>query len=472
MNVMPIRKEHMMTEDKIVHKHAPSAENKPFSVVERRYSPDNAATILAHSDAFLAQREAMDGAWLMELRKNSLAHLRERGLLTPRLERWKYTRALGFDNNDLTLQVCEDNSIKGSDLPESLSPLRLIFVNGFYSAALSKLPDGVAICGDAAAFQSEDFVRTLWNNAPVDGFNDQMQWALNSLYSRGGAVICIPKNMIMEQTIDVVYITTQPHYFMPRTLLALGDNAKAVVTERFIDMSPDADKKPQTINAVCRVAVGQNAHLTHHKFNQFSTDDMVLSTVHITQARDSHYIAYNMGASAAKMRREQIWAQLQGENAECLLNGVQLAKAAQEQETVITMTHEAPHCHSNQNYRHIAADMSSCHFQGKVHVHQIAQKTDAYQMSRGVVLSDHAQVNTKLELEIYADDVSCSHGATTGQIDEDALFYMRSRGLSKSDAYRMLLTSFAADVFEGVEENDIFAEEHIAIITKWLKEVA
>jgi Fe-S cluster assembly protein SufD len=470
MSVTPLKKEDTPVEE-TVQKPAPSAERKPFAVVEKRYSPETAENILAESDAYLNERKKSDEAWLIALRESSLAHLKERGLPTPRLERWKYSRAAGLDKvlTGLKMTGERDESLSEADLPQDLSPLRLIFVNGYYSEALSNMPDGLEICGNAADFQKETLVKDLWNNAPVEAFNDQMQWALNSLYSTGGAIVNVPKNMIMEQAIDIVYLTTKPYHFMPRTLISVGDNANVTITERFIDKTPGG--LPQAINAVESIIIGQNARLTHHKFNEYGAEDMVLSTVHVRQARDSFYAAYNVGAGLEKVVREQIWVQLQGENAETFLNGVQLSKGSQDHETVITMTHEAPNCQSNQDYRHIAADMASCHFSGKVHVHQIAQKTDAYQMSRGVVLSERAQVNTKPELEIYADDVKCSHGATTGQIDEEALFYMRSRGLSEADAYSMLLTSFSADVFEALGEDDAYAAKHIETITRWLKDI-
>jgi Fe-S cluster assembly protein SufD len=171
--------------------------------------------------------------------------------------------------------------------------------------------------------------------------------------------------------------------------------------------------------------------------------------------------------SGAGLSRNQIHIDMMGRDGICTLNGVNMLDASEHADTTITVDHRAPHCQSNQNYRNVTTDKSTAVFQGKVHVHQIAQKTDGYQMCKSLLLSPQSTIQTKPELEIYADDVKCSHGATTGRLDEKAMFYLRSRGIGEKAAQNLLIQAFVNEVIEDLS-NEQVREQAEVIINSWL----
>jgi Fe-S cluster assembly protein SufD len=212
-------------------------------------------------------------------------------------------------------------------------------------------------------------------------------------------------------------------------------------------------------NAVTKITLAPNAKINHIRLVEDTSESLNTNMVSIHAGRDSVYNGFclNMGG---KLTRHEIHAIMSGSNAEISFNGLNLLGGTQHGDTTILIEHAAPHCRSNQFYRTLLDGQSRGVFQGKVHVHQIAQKTDGYQLSNAILLSDKAEMDTKPELEIYADDVKCSHGATTGQLDEEPLFYLRSRGLTDAQARTLLLEAFIAEVIEKVNNDDL--EQQIA----------
>jgi Fe-S cluster assembly protein SufD len=210
-------------------------------------------------------------------------------------------------------------------------------------------------------------------------------------------------------------------------------------------------------NMVSEIILDKGAHLYHYRMQNDSQDAVQTNMVHIIQEENSHYECFTLN-KGAKLTRHQIHAELRGENIECTLNGINLLEGRQHSDTTILMEHQAPHCVSNQNYRSVLNDQARGVFQGKVHVHRAAQKTDGYQLSNAILLSETAEMDTKPELEIYADDVKCSHGATTGRLDETPLFYMRSRGIPEKQARQILLESFLGELIDQIRQEQLQPE--------------
>jgi Fe-S cluster assembly protein SufD len=198
----------------------------------------------------------------------------------------------------------------------------------------------------------------------------------------------------------------------------------------------------------------KGAKLRHYRIQDNSVEAIYTQNTHVTQAADSTYEACVL-TTGASLSRNQIHVELQGAGAEVYLSGLNLLTGAQHGDTTITIEHQAPHCHSNQLYKTIVDEKAHCVFQGKVHVHQIAQKTDGYQLSNALILSKAAIMDTKPELEIYADDVKCSHGSTTGKIDDAPLFYLRSRGLSEAQARMLLMQAFLGPVVDNIKDEKV-----------------
>ena len=219
-------------------------------------------------------------------------------------------------------------------------------------------------------------------------------------------------------------------------------------------------------NRVTQIDVAKNAKLTHYRIQNDSKQAINTNMVHMSIARDAVYDSVNLNIGG-KLTRHEIKAVIEGENAECTLNGLNLLNGDQHGDTTILIEHQAPNCQSNQFYRTLLDDKSRGVFQGKVHVHQEAQKTDGYQLANTLLLSPDAEMDVKPELEIYADDVKCSHGSTIGQIDEEPLFYLRQRGLTDAQARLLLVQAFVDEVVEKVEDENIRTEMQ-DIASNWL----
>lgn len=237
----------------------------------------------------------------------------------------------------------------------------------------------------------------------------------------------------------------------PQMTITLKDNDEITVIERHVGAGE------YWKNATTEITLGKNAKLNHIRLVEDSAQAINTNMVSLTADRDATYNSFTLNIGG-KLTRHEIHAIINGENAEISFNGLNLLKDKQHGDTTILIEHKAPHCRSNQFYRTILDDAARGVFQGKVHVHQIAQKTDGYQLSNAILLSTAAEMDTKPELEIYADDVLCSHGATTGQLNEEPLFYLRSRGLSEAAARRLLLEAFVAEVIEKTAHETLEAE--------------
>ncbi len=264
-------------------------------------------------------------------------------------------------------------------------------------------------------------------------------------------VIHKKRGEISEQVQEIIWTGVDGEHQQPRLKITLEDGAQATIIERH-DGAGSYWKNMST-----EITLGANARLNHIRVQTDSVEAVQTNMVHITMDRDSYLNSFSLNLGG-KLTRHDIHAVLNGANIDCSLNGVNLLKDKQHGDTTILMEHAAPHCLSNQFYRTILDDAARGVFQGKVHVHKVAQKTDGYQLANTLLLSPKAEMDTKPELEIYADDVKCSHGATTGQLDEEPLFYLRTRGLTESAARMLLIQAFVDEVMDKIENEEFQAE--------------
>ncbi|MDH5723165.1 MAG: Fe-S cluster assembly protein SufD [Alphaproteobacteria bacterium] len=265
-----------------------------------------------------------------------------------------------------------------------------------------------------------------------------------------------------EQIEEILWEGVPNSHQQPRIKMILEDGEQATVIERHTGQGA------YWKNMATEIVLGANARLNHIRIQEDSLDAVQTNMVHVTMERDSTLNSFSLNLGG-KMTRHDIHAVLNGTNIDCSFNGVNLLSGTQHGDTTILMEHVAEQCLSNQFYRTILNDASRGVFQGKVHVHRGAQKTDGYQLSNTILLSPKCEMDTKPELEIYADDVKCSHGATTGQLDEEPLFYLRSRGLSEAEARMLLMKAFVDEVVDKIKDETLRAEIHEKA-EKWLKE--
>ncbi len=262
--------------------------------------------------------------------------------------------------------------------------------------------------------------------------------------------IHIPKGEITKDVHDIAFAGVNGALHSPRLKITLEEGAELTILERH------TGEGSYWKNMSTDIIVGANAKLHHIRLQEDSLEGINTNIVNVTLGKDAIYDAFTLN-TGAKLTRHEISSDIHGENAELSLNGINLLSGMQHGDTTILIEHTAPHCRSNQFYRTILDDSARGVFQGKVHVHKIAQKTDGYQLSNAILLSEKAEMDTKPELEIYADDVRCSHGATTGQLDEEPVFYLRSRGLSEKEARELLIQAFVDEVVDKIVDEDIQA---------------
>jgi Fe-S cluster assembly protein SufD len=324
-------------------------------------------------------------------------------------------------------------------------------VNGRFSSTLSslqELPPGMRVLRLSSAVLEEPTLleRYLTRYA---AFEDHALTALNTAFLHDGVVLHVAAGSAGTRPLHVLYVSDTAAgggVTHPRTLLVIEPNANVSVIEQYVGEATDA----YFTNAVTEVSVADGATLNHYKLQREAPAAFHVGTIEVRQGRDSHYNSFAFATGAA-LSRNNIYTLLGGEGCGSTLNGLYMLDGSQHSDHQTRIEHAQPNCFSREIYKGILDDSSHGVFNGKVYVHPVAQKTDGKQTNNTLLLSERAQIDTKPQLEIFADDVKCTHGATIGRIDESALFYMKSRGISHEIARKLLTYAFAAEVLETIE---------------------
>lgn len=385
-----------------------------------------------------------------ELREKSFEILNETAFPTTKTEAWKYTRTTRISNGTFQLANPTVQSVTPY-LIEGLKGNILVFVNGFYQADLSTIIDTKGLTVSSLASTPNDWVKAN-TKVTLEGevFN-----ALNTAFTTDGVCIEIAKNAIIEEPIQLIYITTGSSVLSTvRNILISNDNSEATITMNYVGENAEAN----FTNVITEVTVKTNASLSIHKVQQENNTNFHINTETISQGRDSRFTLSTSTFSGAIVRNN-VYVHVDGENAETNLYGLYLTDDKQLVDNHTVIDHKVPNCNSNELYKGVLDGQSIGVFNGKVYVREQAQKINAFQSNGNVLLSDNASMNSKPELEIYADDVKCSHGSTTGQIDEEAVFYLRARGISEKSAKSLLINGFVGEVVDQIS-NEI-VREHI-----------
>ncbi len=427
----------------------------------------------AFAAQFQARRETLPGSglgWLGALREAGIAALAERGLPTPRVEDWKYTNLRPLETLALTA-ARPDAPAPSLDLVPSLLATtdhpRLVFLNGFLRPDLSRLadlPEGVELAGlaDLIAKQPD----WLQSELSDDGkFETTALTALNTALMEDGAVLRIARGAVVERPIELVFLgaaEAQPLSIQPRNLIALGEASQATV----IEVHAGLGEGVTVSNSVSDVHLAPGARLTHVKLQDESHRSYHLASLRARLERDSTYEGFGLSLGAA-LSRNEARVRLEGSGGHCLLGGGYLMRDKQHCDNTTVIEHLAPHTSCREVFKGALDDKARGVFQGKIVVHRDAQHIDGHQLSKALLLSDDAEMDAKPELEIYADDVKCSHGATAGEIDHDALFYLRCRGIPEAKARSLLIQAFLAEAVEEAAP-EALREALNARIIAWL----
>jgi Fe-S cluster assembly protein SufD len=403
----------------------------------------------------VADREAP--AWLQKVRTEGRALFIETPYPSTRIEEWKQTNINAIVNTpyqsltaDPKVEVSTD-AVKPWLLGDG-AWTELVFVDGYYRPELSargSLPDGVTVCGlgEALGGAASEVVEQHLNTALQAR---SAYTALNSAFVQDGLFLHVQKNTVVEAPIHAVFLTsarapqTAAHI---RNLMVLETSAEAKVITSYGCVGGDGDYLTNTVD---EVLLTPNAHLEHYKLVQEHAAGNHLGTTDVRLDRDAHYNSFQF-TLAGNIVRNQLCTALDGEGAGVNLTGLYLNDEGRLIDNCLDLTHIKPHCNSRILYKGILDDKSKAVFTGKVYVHKEAQQTDSDQLSNNLLLSDNATIDTKPQLEIYADDVKCTHGATVGAPPEQVIFYFLSRGIDEATARGMLTYGFAGEIVSEVE---------------------
>ena len=393
--------------------------------------------------------------WLRDLRARGAAYFAKTGFPTTRDEDWKYTSAAPIA--ELDVRAMQEPG--GEVTREQLAPYTfgengwttLVFVNGRHDADLSsgvELSAGVRVLPlDVAREEMADVVEgTLGSICTVE---QSAFVALNAALHRDGAVIHLAPGAVASAPIHLLFVSdalSAKGASHPRVLIVAEPNSKATVIESYVALG----QATYLTNSVTEISIGDGATVAHYKIQRESPRSYHVATIDARQGRDSHFVSFSFAIGAA-LSRTNVWTVLGGEGCGATLNGLYMADGDQHVDHQTRIEHQKENTYSREVYRGILDDTAHGVFNGKVYVHPEAQKTDGKQENHTLLLSPRAVIDTKPQLEIFADDVKCTHGATVGRIDQTSLFYMKSRGVGAVRARQLLTYAFAADVLEQIE---------------------
>jgi Fe-S cluster assembly protein SufD len=400
--------------------------------------------------------------WLQALRRDAFARFCEVGFPTTHDEDWRFTNVSEIARTPFRLARNGAAALAASDLEQwrlAGETCLLVFVNGHFSHELSvidNLPRGMAVGGLAENIRNGDSVLEQHMGRYLNVGRDAF-CALNTAFAEDGAFVHIRRGAVIEGAIHLLFVSTGtdvPAMSHPRNLIVAEEDSQAAILEDYVSLGSGV----AFCNSATELVASENAVLSHYMIEREHRQTFNISTLRIQQGRSANVASHSVLVGGALVRNN-VHPVLAGEGSECLINGLFVGAGRQHIDNYMLVEHASPHCGSRQFYNGILDERAHGVFHGRIIVHKQAQKTDAKQTNRNLLLSDDAQIDTKPQLEIYADDVKCTHGATIGQIEGDALFYLRSRGIDEASARRLLLVAFASECLERMKEDGI--REHI-----------
>jgi len=402
------------------------------------------------------ESELNQPSWLLPLRQAGMTRFTELGFPTLHDEDWRFTNVapiarLPFKpvfapvRADVTFNHLNQFAFSG------INSRRLVFVDGHYCKGFTPdRPEGeskqLEISSLRHALAGGKVEKYLAQHGTGEGNPFE---ALNQAFFHDGGFIHIPAGYVVPEPIHLLFISTSRETgttVHPRNVIIAGANSRATVIESYVTLGG----AEYFTNAVTEIFAGDHATLEHIKLQDEAADAFHIATISGEFGRASNVRLHSF-ALGAKLSRTNIRAKLAGEGLECILNGLYLTRGEQLADHHMVVEHAQPHCASHEYFNGILDDKSRGVFHGRIYVHPIAQKTDAKQTNKNLLLSDDATADTKPQLEIYADDVKCTHGATIGQLNDESIFYLRSRGIPQNTARRMLIHAFAGEIIERVK---------------------
>lgn len=391
---------------------------------------------------------------IQKLRNQALKTFEAKGFPSKKLEAWKYTSLNSLIQDDYLLFPKSEKAVALNEIKHvflyEVDTYKVVFIDGIHSPFLSDTThDGLDVCLLSAALSKPKYSELIKQYFGSVADKEENMTALNTSYAREGAYIYIPPSVVAEKPIEIIHLSTGdqgPVWLQPRNLIVVDTNAQVQIVERHQSLL----EHQVVTNSVTELIAHQEALVDYYKIQNDLDSASLIDNTYIAQDKNSH-VSVHTFSFGGKITRNNLNFYQRGEHINSTLKGITLLQGKQHVDHNTLVYHAQPNCESHQDYKGIFSDRSIGVFNGKILVDKIAQKTNAFQQNNNVILNDKAKVNTKPQLEIFADDVRCSHGCTIGQLDEEALFYLRSRGIPKKEAKGLMTYAFANNVLQSVQ---------------------
>lgn len=420
--------------------------------------------------SFMAFEEKIQGnEGLHEVRNQAIKNFETKGFPTKKEEAWKYTSLNAVLKNDFSVFPKKENAIEFKDVKKyflhEIDTYKVVFIDGIFSSFLSSTThDGLDVCLMASALTKPKYKMVIDTYFNQIANKEESLTSLNTAFSLEGAYINIPKSKVIEKPIEIIYFSTGNEAALmvqPRNLVIVGENAHVQIVERHQSLNSN----PVLTNSVTEIFAQKRAIVDYYKVqNDVQTANLIDNT-YIAQKQESR-VSVHTFSFGGNITRNNLNFYHQGERIDSTLKGITIIGDKQHVDHYTLVNHATPNCESHQNYKTILDGNSTGVFNGKIYVEKEAQKTDAFQQNNNILIGDKATINAKPQLEIFADDVKCSHGCTIGQLDENAMFYMQQRGIPKKEAKALLMYAFTSEVTNSIKIPELKTKIAKIIATK------
>ncbi len=406
------------------------------------------ASFMAFEEKIAAHSE------LHDLRSDAIKNFENKGFPTKKEESWKYTSLNAILKNDFSVFPKKENAIEFKEVKKyflhEVDTFKVVFIDGIFSSFLSSTThDGLDVCLMASALTKPKYKMVIDKYFNQIADKDDSLTSLNTAFSLEGAYINIPKSKVADKPIEIIYFSTGNEAALmvqPRNLIIVGENAHVQIIERHQSLNSN----PVLTNSVTEIFAQKRAIVDYYKIqNDVQTANLIDNT-YIAQNQESRVTVHTF-SFGGNITRNNLNFYHQGERIDSTMKGITIIGDKQHVDHHTLVQHATPNCESHQNYKTILDGQSTGVFNGKIFVEREAQKTDAFQQNNNILLGDKATINAKPQLEIFADDVKCSHGCTIGQLDEDAMFYMQQRGIPQKEAKALLMYAFTNEVTSSIK---------------------
>lgn len=405
--------------------------------------------------SFMAFEEKIDTfSDLHDVRTNAIKNFENKGFPSKKEEAWKYTSLNSILKNDFSVFPKKENSVEFAEVKKyflhEVDTYKVVFIDGKFSSFLSATThEGVDVCLMSSALTKPKYKMVIDEYFNKIASKDETLTSLNTAFAEEGAYINIPRNKIADKPIEIIYFSTgieNALMVQPRNLIIVGENAHVQIIERHQSLNSN----PVLTNSVTEIFAQKRAIVDYYKIQNDNLTANLIDNTYISQKQESR-VSVHTFSFGGNLTRNNLNFYHFGEHIDSTLKGITIIGEKQHVDHYTLVQHSTPNCESHQNYKTIIGDNATGVFNGKIYVEKEAQKTNAFQQNNNILVSEKATINAKPQLEIFADDVKCSHGCTIGQLDESAMFYMQQRGIPRKEARALLMFAFCNEAIESIK---------------------